>query len=314
MTDRSPQAAPAAGHSANPFASPYFLLSFAILLWGGNFVAARLANLDMPPVALSFWRHLLAVAVVAPFIWPQLRRDAFEMRRRWKTLVLMGLLLAGGNTFVYFSVLHTTVINAALINAGLPVAAVFFSWAILRDLINRWQALGILLCFTGIALVVTRADLGVLLGLSFGWGDIFMLAAILCWSLYMVLLKRARLAMSGWSVLVVLAGLSAAWLVPAYGAEIAAGYGTSWTWRTAACLAYVTLLSTVIAWVCWNAGTIRIGPNRASAFMCLHPVFGPILGAIFFAEVLRPYHAVGTVLVLSGVVLVSQALAKRKTA
>ena len=32
--------------------SPYVLLSFAILCWGGNFVAARLANADIPPVAL----------------------------------------------------------------------------------------------------------------------------------------------------------------------------------------------------------------------------------------------------------------------
>lgn len=303
-----------AGRPANPLASPYLLLSFAILLWGGNFVAARLANLDMPPVALSFWRHLLAVAVVVPFIFPQLRRDRFEMRRRWKTVALMGALLAAGNTLVYFAVLNTTVINAALINAGLPVAAVFFSWAVLRDTINRWQGIGIVLCFAGIAIVVTRANLGVLLGLQFGWGDVYMLGAILCWSLYMVLLKRAKLAVSAWPLLVVLAGASAAWLLPAYGAEIAMGFGTAWTWRTIACLGYVTLFSTVIAWVCWNAGTLRIGPNRASAFMCLHPVFGPVLGMIFFGEALRPYHAVGTVLVLSGVVLVSQALARRKAA
>jgi drug/metabolite transporter (DMT)-like permease len=33
--------------------------------------------------------------------------------------------------------------------------------------------------------------------------------------------------------------------------------------------------------------------------MCLHPVFGPVLGMIFFNEILRPYHGVGTVLVLA---------------
>jgi drug/metabolite transporter (DMT)-like permease len=43
--------------------------------------------------------------------------------------------------------------------------------------------------------------------------------------------------------------------------------------------------------------------------MCLHPVFGAILGMIFFNEVLRSYHIVGTLLVLIGIFLVSRAMA-----
>jgi len=164
-----------------------------------------------------------------------------------------------------------------------------------------------------IALVVTKADLGLLLRLQFGWGDIFMLAAITCWALYMVLLKRAKLAISPWVVLFVVTLAGVIWLVPAYAAEIASGQGMAWTWRTAASLVYVGLFSTIIAWACWNAGTLRIGPNRASAFMCLHPVFGSALGMIFFGETIRGFHIAGTVLVLIGVVLVSRAYV-RKTA
>ena len=44
--------------------------------------------------------------------------------------------------------------------------------------------------------------------------------------------------------------------------------------------------------------------------MCLHPVFGSALGMIFFAEPIRGFHVVGTVLVLTGVVLVSRAYLK----
>ena len=43
--------------------------------------------------------------------------------------------------------------------------------------------------------------------------------------------------------------------------------------------------------------------------MCLHPIFGPVLGMIFFGEILRPYHGVGTILVLAGVIMVSRAYA-----
>jgi drug/metabolite transporter (DMT)-like permease len=105
--------------------NPYFLLSFAILCWGGNFVVARWANLDAPPIALSFWRHAFSVLLVAPFIVPLLRADWPAMRTRLGSFIAIGGLLAAGNTLVYFAVLQTSVVNAALINAGVPVAVVF---------------------------------------------------------------------------------------------------------------------------------------------------------------------------------------------
>ncbi len=286
--------------------SPYLLLSFAILCWGGNFVVGRLANLDVPPVALSFWRHLLATLLILPFALPGLRRDGAAIRANFGMVAFLSALFVTGNTVVYFAVLNTTITNAALINAGVPVAAAFFSWLILRDLINRWQALGIALCFLGIAVVVTRSDLGLLLRLQLNWGDLFMLLAVLCWALYMVLLKRAHMGISPLSVLFVLAAGGTLWLVPAYGIEIATGATMAWTSLTALSILYVALFSTIVAWACWNFGTLRIGPNRASAFMSLHPVFGAALGMIFFGEVLHAYHLWGTLLVLAGLFLVSR--------
>lgn len=295
-------------------AGSYAVLSFAILCWGGNFVVGRYANLDMPPVALSFWRHVLAAALVLPFVWPALRRDWAEIRARLGLFALLTFLFVAGNTLVYFSILHTSVTNAALINAGVPVAAVFFSWLILDDRVNRFQGAGIALAALGIVVVVTKADLGLLLRLAYGWGDLFMLIAILAWALYMVLLKRARIRVSPWTLLCVLSAGGAAWLVPAYGIERALGHATAWTALSFLSLLYVALVSTILAWWCWNAGTLAIGPNRASAFMCLHPIFGAGLGMLFFDEALRPYHIVGTILVLAGIVLVSRVYARPATA
>jgi drug/metabolite transporter (DMT)-like permease len=288
-------------------AGPYVLLSFAILCWSGNFVVGRLAHLDVPPIALSFWRHLFAAALILPFALGAVVRDLPALRARWRAVAVLSAVFVAGNSLVYFAVLHTTVTNAALINAGVPVMAVFFSWLLLRDLINRWQALGIGFCFLGIAIVVTRADLGLLLALGFGWGDLFMLLAIACWALYMVLLKRARLAIAPVTLLAAVTVGGVLWLVPAYGVEIAAGATMTWSWLSAASLLYVALFSTIVAWACWNFGTLRIGPNRASAFMSLHPVFGAALGFAFFDERLEPFHLYGTVLVLVGVFLVSRA-------
>lgn len=306
MTHEARPGGPVAGPLA-VLTSPYLLLSLAILMWGGNFVVGRLVQFDTPPLALSFWRHLFAAAIILPFALKALAADWPTVRRRFATVALLSVVFVAGNTLVYFAVLHTTVTNAALINAGVPVMAVFFSWLILREFINRWQALGIAFCFLGIAVVVTRADLGVLLGLSFGWGDLFMLLAISCWALYMVLLKRAKLAVSPITMLVAITAGGTIWLIPAYGAEIALGGRMTWSWLTILGLLYVALFSTIVAWACWNYGTLKLGPNRASAFMSLHPVFGAGLGILFFDERLFPFHIYGTVMVLIGVFLVSRA-------
>lgn len=291
------------------FANPYLLTSIGILCWSGNFVVGRWANVDIPPIALSFWRHLIACLIILPFVLPYLKTDRDALRRGLWGIAIMGALLAAGNTLVYYAILYTTVTNAALINAGVPVATVAFSWLVLRDVINRWQAIGILLAFTGIAIVVTKARLGVLLSLEFGLGDLFMLLSVMCWAMYLVMLKRAHIKAAPLTLLFVLTAAGTIWLVPAYGVELIAGYRMEWTWLTVASLGYVILFSTIIAWACVNYGTMKLGPNRASAFMCLHPVFGAILGTIFFSEVFRTYHGAGTILVLVGVFMVSRAYA-----
>lgn len=288
------------------FASPYALCSYAILCWAGNFVVARLANLDVPPVSLSFWRHILAALMVLPLVIPVWQSDWPVIKANKGLFTSLSFLFVAGNTLVYFCVLYTTVINAALINAGVPVVAVFFSWLILRDLINRWQALGIALSMAGIAVVVTGGNLAALLSLNFQLGDLFMLLAIVCWALYMVLFKRAGLKVSPWTLLFVLCSGGAVWLVPAYGVEIATGATTHITLLTIASLVYVALFSTIIAWACWNSGTLKIGPNRAASFMCLHPVFGSALAILVLGEVLQWFHVAGTIPVLIGVYLVSR--------
>ena len=300
------------GRTVAVVGSPQSVLSLAILFWSFNFVVGRYANLDVPPVALSFWRHLLASALVLPMVLPALRRDWPVVRGHAGTFAILAGLFVAGNTFAYIAILHTSLVNAALINAGVPVFAAAFSWAILRDLINRWQAVGILLSFIGIVIVVCHADVGVLAGLEFGWGDVLMLAAAAAWALYMVLFKRAGVSLSLWTILFVLSLGGTVWLIPFYAIEIAGGQSMAWTTRSVTSVIYAALFTTIIGWACWNAGLIRIGPNRTSSFMCLHPIFGAAFGMIFFAETLAWFHVLGTVLTLIGVYMVSRLYTGRR--
>lgn len=282
----------------------YGLCTFAILCWSGNFVVGRLAHRDIPPVALSFWRHVLAALIVAPLARPYICTDWPELRRKWLEIALLSGLFVTGNTLVYFVVNLTTVINAALINAGQPVVTVLFSWLILCDVVRTRQSLGILLSMIGILVILTRADPEVLLALDYRWGDLLMFLAIVAWGLYMVLFKYHGLALSPLSMLCALMVGGSLWLAPFYFVEMSWGAVVRATPLSLASLGYVTLFSTLIAWACWNSGIQRIGPNRAASFVYLFPVFGPILAMAFLGESLRFFHFIGTAMIILGVSLV----------
>jgi drug/metabolite transporter (DMT)-like permease len=51
----------------------------------------------------------------------------------------------------------------------------------------------------------------------------------------------------------------------------------------------------------WNYGIEQLGPARAGSYMYLNGVFTVILAFVLLGEVLRPYHGLGTVLIVFGV-------------
>lgn len=56
--------------------------------------------------------------------------------------------------------------------------------------LSRWESLGGLLSLSGVVLLISHGDIHALLGLALNAGDLWMLAAVLAWSLYTVCLSR----------------------------------------------------------------------------------------------------------------------------
>jgi drug/metabolite transporter (DMT)-like permease len=79
-----------------------------------------------------------------------------------------------------------------------------------------------------------------------------------------------------------------------------------WGWPLAAALAYVAIGPAVIAYRCWGLGVQRVGPNIASFFSNLAPLFAAVLSAAFLGEAPHLYHAVAFVLIVGGIVVSSR--------
>ena len=70
-----------------------------------------------------------------------------------------------------------------------------------------------------------------------------------------------------------------------------------------AIIGYVAVFASIVAFFSWNKGVSIIGPNRASLFLHLIPVFSAIWAISFLNEKFAFFHVTGVLFILSGIIL-----------
>jgi drug/metabolite transporter (DMT)-like permease len=282
----------------------YLMLVSVMLLWAAGVVVARSVHELVPPVGFSFWRWLVATAILTPFAAARMCQYGTYLRPRLVRIFLLGLFMAGGSTTIIIAVQYTTATNVALVSGTQPIVTAVIAWVLLRERLTRRQLAGIAAATAGVLAMIARLDLGVLRGLSFNPGDAIMLLAVSFYALYAVNLHR-WISGVGPLVMMYLTCLSVAIvLLPAYVAESVWIEGMVFDRRVMAAVVFMAMVPTVLATTMWNIGVGAVGPNRATIFTNLLPLFGPALAILFLDESLRTYHIVGGVLVCAGITLV----------
>lgn len=283
---------------------PEWLLIIATLLWSGNFIAGRLLRDDITPVALSFWRWVLALAVLLPLSAAHIRHHWRLILGEWKLIIALGV--TGITTYtvlIYKALAVSPVINTALVMATLPLLIVLASWFMYHERISRAQALGLVVSLLGAVVVVTRGDL---MTLRFHTGDLWMVAAMPQWALYTVLQKRQPAGLPSLSLLTasVIAGVLL--LAPFYLWQLTQATPMRLTLASSLGLGYIALGSSVVGYLLWNRGVAVLGPNRSGPFLHLLPLFSALLAIALLGEAVAGYHVIGAALVISGLALGSR--------
>jgi drug/metabolite transporter (DMT)-like permease len=292
------------GRLAASLSSPYLLLILAALFWSTNMVVGRAARDLIPPIAFNFWRWSLALLILLPFSWRDLVRHRVLILRHWRILGALALTgMAIFHSLIYLGLSLSPAINALLLFATSPLFFVLLAWLLTGERITPGQALGIVVSLAGATLVIARGELGVLLGLRFAPGDLWLLAGVILWALYSVLLRRRPAALPPLVLLSATVLIALVLLLPVYGLEVWSGARLQLTAASLMSLAYVALFPSVVAYIFWNRGVREVGPNAAGVTLQLMPVFGALLAVAFLGERLAGYHWLGGALVLSGILL-----------
>ncbi len=296
-------------HAAVPRRAPApLLLAAAALLWSGNFVIGRAVAGRVPPVALAFWRWAVALAVLLPLTWRGIRDAAPVLRRSWRILVALGILGVGNfNLLVYVGLTETSATNALLLNSACPAFIVAISFVAGHGRPAPRQLAGIALSLAGVATIVTRGAPAAVLAIGFAHGDLWVLAAVLSWAVYTILLARRPAGVEPLALLTVLVAVGVAWIAPFYALELLRGARLRLDAVSLGAIAYVALFASIAAYALWNAGVAAVGASRAGVFLHLMPAFGAVLAAVLLREAFRAFHAAGIALILAGVWLAGAA-------
>ena len=283
----------------------YTLLVCTTLIWSVNFIIGKFAYLfEVPPLSLNFLRWTLVWLILFPFTYKEIFSNIKLIKKNIIYLTILAITsVSAFNSLVYLALNYTQAIDTILMISIIPVFVLFLSSILGVEKFNLFQLLGLIISFIGVLVIFSNADLNKILNLNFNKGNAWMLLAVFCWALYSSLLKKKKLPFSTLGLVEILASIGLIFLIPQFIGEQMYGKEIKFNKVFFLILSFVTFFASIGAYYSWNKAIELIGPNRASIFLHLMPVFGVILAIVLLKEKFQMYHFIGATFIVTGIYL-----------
>jgi len=265
-------------------------------LWGGTYLAMRIALHGFPPFILAGVRQLTAGVILFVVLW--LRKHELPTRKQWLTAIIVGgLLLVVGNGGVVFAEQWVSSGLAALALGAIPLWAALFS-----GLFGRWPTriewFGLGLGFFGLVLLNLENGL-----YANPLGAIVLFIAPIGWAFGSILsqhlpspkgLMASASQMLAGGVLLLLVGFGSG--------ERMTGMPGPVPW---AAMVYLIVGGSLIAFSAYGYLLSHVRPALATSYAYVNPLVAVGLGVALAGESLSLMEVLAMLTILSGVGLVS---------
>lgn len=285
----------------------YIKLIITIVIWGGSFIATKIAVRDVSPVTVVWLRFLIGISIIGYIAWKQHEISA----PGWKDgieLAWLGFLGIALHQWLQSSGLVTSdASTTAWLVSTTPVFIALLGWAFLKERLSRETILGIFLATVGVTLVVSKGNLFSLFSGNFGAaGDILILLSAPNWAIFSVMshpiLKRLSsikvtfyIFLSGW-LLTSIQLLSGHYWIE-FGNISTAGWIS---------IAFLGVFCSAIAYIFYNDGLKVLPTSHVGVFLYLEPLVATIIAALVLSERIVMASLIGGGLILFGVWLVNR--------
>jgi drug/metabolite transporter (DMT)-like permease len=282
---------------------PPWALEFIALgaIWGASFLFMLLAAKEFGVVTTAALRVLIASACLLPLVI--YKGLLAQLLANWKKVFFVGIFNSAIPFACFaYSLMSITTGLSAILNATTPMFGALIAWAWLKDKPTLSRITGIVIGFTGIAMLAWdkatfKPDAT---GLAPGWAVLACLLACFCYGLAASFAKKHMVGINP--------------IVAAAGSQMGASLGliapAIWLWPTAtpsttAWLAILVLgvACTAVAYILYFRLIAKAGPQRALTVTFLIPVFAVFYGAVFLRESITPWMLLCALIIVCGTAL-----------
>jgi len=267
-------------------------------LWGGSFIALRVAVPVVGPLPVITLRVWLAVGALLAYSWAIHRLPS--LRGRWRTFVLLGVLNAAlPFLFIASAELWLTASLAATLNATTPLftAMVAAVWGLER--LTPLRLLGVLLGLVGVAVAVGWSPLPLTFDLLVGAG--MSLLGALCYGKGGVY-SKLRFAGVPPTTMAIGQQLGAGLVLLPFAAVNLPSAAPSFAVVVA--IVALGLLSTALAYLIYFRLMAQVGPTVTHSVTFLVPVFSMLWGTLLLGEPISGGLLVGLGIISLGMICI----------
>lgn len=277
------------------------MLLLTATIWGVNFTFIKYASAYLSPITFTWLRVLLVMVTL--MIASLLQQRPWPARRDVLVLLALGMIGNGLYQLLFISAIaRTRVADAALLVATAPAFIGVISYASRVDRLHRRAVMGVILSIAGVAIIIfgtTRIDDGSSTALGIG----LILCAVLCWSIFTVMLQpyTQRINALQMNTITMTGGMIPLLLLTPralVGVDFSLVPPLAW-----GALFYSSVISMGVAYIFWFRGVKAIGPTRTAVYANLQPAVAILVAWILLHEMPTLWQGVGAGTIIGGILL-----------
>ena len=283
---------------------PYLLLFIQPIFMASNIIVARGGVEHVPPISLAFWRWLTVFFILMPFFFDEISKKRKQFKSESFKLFILGLTGCGiCGAFPFIAGMSTTMANMGIIYTSSPIFIIGISVLFFKDKINLSRIVGLILCLTGVIMIICKGDLTFLINFKFTSGDLWMLGAAIGWAVYSIFLINWKSKFSLMARFTLISFFGAICLFPFYIIEESFFFNTVFNNNFLFWVLFAAISPGIIAFTLYTKVQKFVGASLAGFTLYIFSIYSAIYGIILFGETLLSFHYYGAALVFSGVYL-----------
>jgi drug/metabolite transporter (DMT)-like permease len=287
---------------------PYLEAMFAVIVWGGTFIATKIALREVSPATIVWIRFGMGTVILGIVVFAR-KQFAFPERSEWLYFAMLGFLGVTFHQILQATGLQTAkATTTAWIVATTPVFIAILGWIALKEKLNGLQILGIVLAAFGVLLIVSKGNIGALFtGEEGTFGDFLILISSVNWAVYTILSRRelARHPAARMMFFVMLIGwlLVNVWIFgfgPGF-SEVANLSSSGW-----GAILVLGIFGSGLAYIAFYDALQEIPASQLGAFFNVEPLVTTVLASFMINEAITVITLIGGAIIILGIWLVNR--------